>query len=327
MSIRVYQLAKDLAMDNRVVMQLLKERGLTIASASSSIPNIYANALIEELKNSSQSIVTPAPEPSPVGEKVEKITPPIEEESPKKDDTKDLHRGSTQKEQSKEKPSKSGDENPSAAPIGEKEKKSVGSAKERKGDGVIVANAHGGPPKGSIKIPLPKVVPKVLPLLGEKNSLREKSSDKVTPTPKPEVSPIFPVQREDAGKNSESGESGSTITPPQSKSVPLRTEVPVQDRGGEATMGGARRKTTPANSDEKRTPPTVRFQFTPKSQRSEPFNGIKIAEIPGLESKQTVELKPLVCKAPLVVRDFAQKIGLKPFQLISELMGRVFLPP
>jgi translation initiation factor IF-2 len=32
--------------------------------------------------------------------------------------------------------------------------------------------------------------------------------------------------------------------------------------------------------------------------------------------------KALVCKAPIIVRDFAQKINLKPFQLISELMRR-----
>jgi hypothetical protein len=36
-------------MGSKEVIQLLHERGLKITSASSSIPNIYANALIEEL--------------------------------------------------------------------------------------------------------------------------------------------------------------------------------------------------------------------------------------------------------------------------------------
>ena len=49
MSVRVYQLAKQLGIDNKRMIQLLRERGLDVSSPSNSIPTIYADALIEEV--------------------------------------------------------------------------------------------------------------------------------------------------------------------------------------------------------------------------------------------------------------------------------------
>ncbi|MDR0351414.1 MAG: translation initiation factor IF-2 [Puniceicoccales bacterium] len=49
MSIRVYQLAKELGLENKIVMTMLSERGLKITSPSNSVPTIYADALIREL--------------------------------------------------------------------------------------------------------------------------------------------------------------------------------------------------------------------------------------------------------------------------------------
>ncbi|MDR2735531.1 MAG: translation initiation factor IF-2 [Puniceicoccales bacterium] len=49
MSIRVYQLAKELGLENKSVMAMLSERGLKITSPSNSVPTIYADALIQEL--------------------------------------------------------------------------------------------------------------------------------------------------------------------------------------------------------------------------------------------------------------------------------------
>lgn len=50
MSVRVYQLAKDLGMESRDVIDLLRKRGFKVTSASSSIPNIYAEEVLAELK-------------------------------------------------------------------------------------------------------------------------------------------------------------------------------------------------------------------------------------------------------------------------------------
>ena len=49
MSVRVYQLAKQLGIENNEVIVLLRERGLAVDGPSNSIPNIYADALIEEI--------------------------------------------------------------------------------------------------------------------------------------------------------------------------------------------------------------------------------------------------------------------------------------
>ncbi len=53
MSVRIYQLAKQLKLENRKVIELLRARGLNVNSPSNTIPTIYANALIEELKEAS----------------------------------------------------------------------------------------------------------------------------------------------------------------------------------------------------------------------------------------------------------------------------------
>lgn len=49
MSVRVYQLAKQLGLSNGEVIELLRARGLNVSGPSNTIPTIYADALIEEL--------------------------------------------------------------------------------------------------------------------------------------------------------------------------------------------------------------------------------------------------------------------------------------
>ncbi|MDR2628462.1 MAG: translation initiation factor IF-2 [Puniceicoccales bacterium] len=51
MSVRVYQLAKRLNLENKQVIQLLRERGFDFDSPSNSISSIYADALVEEIGN------------------------------------------------------------------------------------------------------------------------------------------------------------------------------------------------------------------------------------------------------------------------------------
>ena len=51
MSVRIYQLSKQLQMENKELILILKERGLKADSPSNTIPNIYADALLEEYKD------------------------------------------------------------------------------------------------------------------------------------------------------------------------------------------------------------------------------------------------------------------------------------
>lgn len=72
MSVRIYQLSKEINMDNAELISLLRDRGHEVKSASSTIDNISADSLREEFG--------PAPEaPSPAPEKVPE---PVRESAP-----------------------------------------------------------------------------------------------------------------------------------------------------------------------------------------------------------------------------------------------------
>ena len=63
MSIRIHELAKKLNMDNKDLMALLKERGYPAKSVSSTIDNITAESLEQEVaaKNPAPAPVVAAP--------------------------------------------------------------------------------------------------------------------------------------------------------------------------------------------------------------------------------------------------------------------------
>ena len=64
MSVRIYQLSKDLNMENKELIELLKGRGYEVKSASSTISNIDAEALITELKPKEDAAPAAAEEPA-----------------------------------------------------------------------------------------------------------------------------------------------------------------------------------------------------------------------------------------------------------------------
>src|SRR5688572_30182088 len=61
MSIRIHELAKKLSMDNKDLMTLLKERGYPAKSVSSTVDNITAEALEQELAAKKPAEPAPAP--------------------------------------------------------------------------------------------------------------------------------------------------------------------------------------------------------------------------------------------------------------------------
>jgi len=54
MSIRIHELAKKIGMDNKQLLALLKERKFDVKSVSSTIDNISAEALEQELPGAHQ---------------------------------------------------------------------------------------------------------------------------------------------------------------------------------------------------------------------------------------------------------------------------------
>jgi len=67
MSVRIYQISKETGVENKKILELLRDRGFEVKSASSSIDNISAEALIDELKQPSPADEVAA-EPKPVAE-------------------------------------------------------------------------------------------------------------------------------------------------------------------------------------------------------------------------------------------------------------------
>jgi len=68
MSIRIHQLSKKLGMENKDLLALLKERGFSATSASSSIDNISADSLLDEFRKAAgpavETAVPDSPEPA-----------------------------------------------------------------------------------------------------------------------------------------------------------------------------------------------------------------------------------------------------------------------
>jgi len=70
MSVRIHAIAKEVGMQSKELVELLTERGYEIKSASSTIDNITAEALIEELKPQTEAEPEPEKEPEPQAEEV-----------------------------------------------------------------------------------------------------------------------------------------------------------------------------------------------------------------------------------------------------------------
>ena len=69
MSVRIHQLSKDLGMENKELIELLKSRGYEVKSASSTVDNISAEALREEFAAQAPQPSEPKPE-APVAPKL-----------------------------------------------------------------------------------------------------------------------------------------------------------------------------------------------------------------------------------------------------------------
>ena len=69
MSVRIHQLSKDLGMENKELIELLKSRGYEVKSASSTVDNISAEALREEFAAQAPQPAGPEPE-APIAPKL-----------------------------------------------------------------------------------------------------------------------------------------------------------------------------------------------------------------------------------------------------------------
>jgi len=253
MSIRIHELAKKLNMDNKDLMALLKERGYPAKSVSSTVDNITAEALEQELAAKNPA---PAPVPVPVPVSVPVPEAPATPEAPKIKFPAGVFVKSAQDI------------------VREKEEAAMSAAAARAASNPPMAPAAVAPrlpPAPVMKAPPPRV-----------------SSPAPLP-PRPAPLPAAPAVRPPL-----------SVPAPVSKSPPAPPPPPAPP---------ARPPAPPAPSTAKFAPS---LPATPAPATASVTVTVTVTEEGGVK---IIHLKP-----PIIVRDFAVALGLKPFKLISELM-------
>ena len=64
MSVRIHQLSKQIGMENKELIELLRSRGFEVTSASSTVDNISAESLVEEFASTQKAEGAAVPESS-----------------------------------------------------------------------------------------------------------------------------------------------------------------------------------------------------------------------------------------------------------------------
>jgi len=237
MSVRIYQLSKATGLDNNAMIELLKERGFDVKSASSTIDNISAESIKEEFaKKAAAAQAEAAPEAVPETPQQPVAPPSLSSFVRSKADVE-------KEKQEKEEKAKASKAPPPPSPAAS----------------TPAAAAKGPPPPAG---PAP-VAP---PPRGAPTSPAPAGPPKATPVAAP--APAAPPATSAPG----------VIAPP-----------PAPARIGSPPAAAA-------------------------------VGSVAVKESPAASTEEAGDIKSITLKPPIVVRDLATALGLKPFKLISELM-------
>ena len=274
MSIRIHELAKKIGMENKELLSLLKERNFDVKTASSTIDNISADALMEEF--ATPAAPEPPPAPAPAAAAAESAAP-----APTK----------------------------SAAPAPTEEKPA------------------GGPPR--VNLPAGVFVKSKEDLVREKEeqarlaaeaAAAEKAQNAPAPAPAPVTPPPAPVKS--APTPPPVPQNRPPVLPPSRPSSP---SAPPASRPSTPpappARGPAPTPPVPAPQPASRPaplapPPPPR----PAATGAPPATPVEPAPTAAAAPAASGEIRTIVVKPPIIVREFAAALELKPFKLISELM-------
>lgn len=281
MSVRIYQLSKEIDMDNVELIALLRERGHEVKSASSTIDNISAESLREEFGKKDNPAAEVDKPPAEVKPQPVVIRPPSGAVVRSKEDIERERHAREEAEKLKNAPKVLAPPPlPSKSPPALPREPSV--------------TIRQGPP------PTPPMAPPVksnkAPTLSPPSGIRVP----IKPVLRTDQQPAPPTVEKPADKPAprlpaRPVSAPPSVPPPVSKG-PKPMAPPLITAPKKAVAGDSAKKTDAAESSD------MGSQESPLAEGS------------------AVNLKPLLVKSPIVVRDFALQIGKKPFQLISELM-------
>ena len=250
MSVRIHQLSKDIGMENKELLELLKSRGYEVKSVSSTVDNISADALRDEFANADAK--------SEVGDEGGEMEAPEPASSP--------------------------------------------------GPGSAEPAAPGIPPGAFVKSAEDIRREREAKAAAEKAAKEARDAPAEAPKPKVETEP-----------KKEAATPPAPPAPPKA-TPPQPAGPPKPPAGGPPSppkppAGGPPRP--PAAGPPK--PPAAPQAPGPSEPPADSQNTEDPVE-PTEPSVESAELKTIHLKPPIVVRDFAVEVGLKPFKLISELM-------
>lgn len=269
MSVRIHQLSKEIGMENKELIELLKSRGYEVKSASSTVDNISADALREEF-------APQAPEPE-TSEAEEAAASPA---APKMPEGVFVKSAADIKREHEEKAAAAEAEKASKAP------KPLEPAQPVAPEALIPQPA----PKPTSPAGPPKAPP--MPTGGAPKPLSPPAATLPKATP-----PSAPV----------------AATPPATPATPAAPAAPAPP-APPAAPAGPPKPPSPAGPPK---PPAAEKPADAGITESTEGEAAGATDGPATEAG---ELKKIHVKPPIVVRDFAGELGLKPFKLISELM-------
>jgi translation initiation factor IF-2 len=294
MSIRIHELAKKIGMDNKELLTLLKGRNFDVKTASSTVDNISADALVVEfpLKTEVAAVVVEkAPNPAPLEEKMDAPSGPPRVNIPAGVFVKSAADVVREKAE--------------IIAAAEAEKRAAAGEKAKP----VAAPIPPAPAKPAGPVSVPPALPPTPKAVGASSPPRAPALPPFASSP-PRVPPIASAPpRAPALPPTVSAPPRAPVLPPAASAPPRAPVLP----SPAPTPPRAPVLPPAASSRPSPAPPP-----TPSKGPLKPA-ALPVAEVvsPKLEEGefQTIQVKP-----PIIVREFAVLLGLKPFKLISELM-------
>ncbi len=286
MSVRIHQIAKQIGMENKDLLKLLQERGFAVKSVSSTIDNISADSLIEEYATPESEV--------PAATEMEETSasePAVSEEESTgrepafKRPTGPIVRSPEQVEREKAEAKEAAKPPPVEKPaVPVQAKPTAKSAPKPPQMPAFTPRAQPKAPRAPAPPPAQRSAPKPPPV--------RSASDVAPPPPGPQ-----PAAR------------------PAAPPPPARPTAPPPPVAPHRPPTAPRPPAPPPGKAGPR-PPTPTPDTGGATESVEPKTGEGAPETPPPARKK------IQAKTPIIVRDFATLLNLKPFKLISDLMER-----
>jgi len=305
MSIRIHELAKKIGMDNKQLLSLLKERKYDVKSVSSTIDNISADAIEQEFGSQAKSTQATA-----------ETTGDATQAAPAEDS------GSVQVETA---PGQAPQSFTTKLPAGVMVKSTQDIAREKEEQAKAAAAAAAANSAKSASVPAPTRPAGSAPSLPPRTPASPNTPPPFASRP-PSLAPL-PVSAPRPAPQPFSAP--RPVNPPPS--VPLRpaatTGVSSPSTPPIPTVSAPAPIATPMAKSPSTPPPFSTPPAIPGAPKA-PTPVSSPGTTPPIPSSNTTppivtvqgDVKIIHLKPPIVVRDFATALGLKPFKLISEMM-------